>query len=544
MSETAAAAPDVLGEIESAVRQSDLARATELARRALQQGTEHPLLLHLRAHGLSDEGRYEEALRDLERARELSPNEPRIPNGIGECLVKAERYADAVDAFDAALRLWPGFPLAHYNRGFALESLGEHKLAEQSYRQAFALDSNYADPLSRLAGLAAARGNWDAVRALAQHALTLDPANAAAHFAMAKAEMAAGDFDAAEARLRSVVDDPAKDVLDRANATMLLGDALDGQNRAKDAFAAYTSGNEQFRAFFEPRLRAANTEPAPDLANRVLAHLESYTEATAPSRNPAHLDGAAGLVFLLGFPRSGTTLLGQVLGAHPDVVTLEERFPIVEADRDFLRKPGGLERLARATEGELDLYRRSYWKFVRGFGVHVRDKIIVDKLPMHTFRLPLIARLFPEAKILFALRDPRDVVLSAFRRIFMIHPFTFEFLQLDSAARLYDAMMRVRELAHPKLGLDWLDIRNEHVIGDFEEEIHKVCAFLGIPWQNSLTRFADNARRQNIATPSSVQVRGGLTSEGVGTWRRYAEQLKPVMPILNPWIEKFGYPAA
>jgi hypothetical protein len=232
------------------------------------------------------------------------------------------------------------------------------------------------------------------------------------------------------------------------------------------------------------------------------------------------------------------------LGAHSDVVTLEERFPIVDADRDFLRKPRGLEALANATEEDLEPYRRSYWKYVRSFGVHVRDKVIVDKLPMHTFRLPLIARLFPEAKILFALRDPRDVVLSAFRRTFVIHPFTYELLQLESATRLYDTVMRLRELAWSKLGLAWLDVRNEDVIGNFESEMQAVCAFLGIAWQNSLKRFSENARRQNIATPSSAQVRSGLSRAGIGYWRRYREQLAPVLPVLEPWVETFGYPAA
>src|SRR5436305_9905301 len=110
----------LLREVDTAVRRSELPRAIELARHALEQGVEHPVLLHLRGHGLSDQGRYDEALKDLERARELSPTEPRIPNGIGECLVKAERFADAIDAFNAALRLWPEFPLAHHHRAFAL----------------------------------------------------------------------------------------------------------------------------------------------------------------------------------------------------------------------------------------------------------------------------------------------------------------------------------------------------------------------------------------------------------------------------------------
>lgn len=537
-----AAADALLREVDAAVRQSEIPRAIELARQGLQKGIEHALLLQLRGHALADEGRFEESLRDLERARQLAPDEPRIPNGIGECLVKAECYGDAVPAFEAALRLWPEYPLARYNLGFALESLGEHSLAEEAYRRAASLDPAYADPLARLAGLAAERLEWEAVRSFAGRALMLDPENVIAHMAQAKAELAAEDAAGAETRIRTVLANPRIDALERASATKLLGDILDRQNRIEEAFATYTAANEQFRDFFAPRLRAKNTEPTPAFAERMMAYLRDLPEReAAPSR--AQLSEAAGLVFLAGFPRSGTTLLGQILGAHPEAVTLEERLPILDADRDFLRTAGGLECLRQAGEEELEPYRRSYWKHVRGLGVHVRDKIIIDKLPMHTLRLPLIARLFPSAKILFALRDPRDVVWSAFRRPFVMNAFTYELLGLHSAASLYDTVMRMRGLCREHLPLAWLDVKQENVTRNFDGEVQKVCGHIGLPWRSAMRRFAESARRQNIATPSSPQVRAGLNAQGIGQWRRYREHLAPVLPVLQPWVETFGYPA-
>jgi len=546
MADANSASPNVellLRDVQTALQAEQLGRAIELASSGLDQGVVHPLLLHLRAHRLSDEGRYDEALQDLEQACSLSPNEPRIPNGMGECLVKAQRFAEAVSAFDQALAIWPEFPLAHQNRGFALETLGQHKLAEEAYQRAVALDPNFADPLARLAGLAATRGQWTAVRDLAARALLLDPVHAIANFAAAKADLAKGMLDAAEQRLQLVLNDPTKDALERAGALKQLGDVRDAQGQTAEAFAYYQNANDQFRAFFEPRLKAMNNEPAPALIERVMSHVAALPAKAATPGAATTLGTAAGLVFLVGFPRSGTTLLGQILAAHPEVVTLEERFPIVNADRDFLRASGGLERLARASEAELQPYRESYWKYVHGFGVHVRDKVIVDKLPMHTFRLPLIARLFPEAKILFAIRDPRDVILSAFRRSFFIHAFTFELLDLSSAARLYDGMMRLGELCRAKLPLAWLDVRNEDVVADFELQVQTVCQFLGLRWSASLKEFAKHALTQNIATPSSVQVRSGLSAGSVGQWHRYREQLAPVLPILEPWVEKFDYSA-
>src|SRR5436305_11985269 len=142
MSEHAPAAIELeplLQEVQRAIQAEQLARAIELASSGLDGGLLHPLLLHLRAHRLSDQGRYDAALQDLEQARALAPDDPRIANGIGECLVKAERFAESVNAFDQALTISPEFPLAHQNRGFALETLGEHKLAEESYRRAASL---------------------------------------------------------------------------------------------------------------------------------------------------------------------------------------------------------------------------------------------------------------------------------------------------------------------------------------------------------------------------------------------------------------------
>lgn len=539
-------ADPLVARIEAAVRRAAIPEATALAREGLDAGIVHPLLLHLRAEWLSGEGRYAEALDDLEKAKALAPRDPWVANAVGECLVKDDRFADAVAAFDAALAIWPGYPLAHYNRGFALEILGELKMAEESYLRAGTLDVKFADPFARLAGLAARNNDWLKARNLANHALSLDSANTIAIFGLAKADLDAGDFDGAERRIAAVLQDSRKDPVEKATATSILGDIRDAQGRTADAFATYAAGNALFRDFYGPRLAAKGQEAPLALVARVTAYLESQPEATfrAVGETSGGVAGeASGLVFLLGFPRAGTTLLGQILASHSRVMTLEERFPIVDADRELLRAAGGLDRLATLRPAELAFYRQAYWRHVKALGWHIRDKIVVDKLPANTMRLPLVARLFPEAKIVFAIRDPRDVVFSCFRRIFQIHPLTFELLDLEGAARLYDGMMRLAELCRARLPLAWLDIRNEDLVRDFEGETRKLCDFLGLGWQDSLRGFGMQAKSRTIATPSSAQVTRGLSSAGIGQWRRYREQLAPVLPILQPWVEKFGYPA-
>ena len=533
----------LVAEAADAIRTDNLLRAVEIARRGLDAGVIHPLLLHLRGHWLADQDRIGEALQDLGRAKELAPNEPRIPNEIGECLLKDDRFADAVTAFEQALALWPEFPLAHYNRGFALEALGELREAEESYRRAARLDPNYADPPARIGGLAAVRGDWSLARSFADHALVLEKDNVTAILTKARADIAEGATDRAGLSLQSVIADDRKHPLERANALSLLGDVRNAEGRTAEAFSCYETANARFREAYAPRLSARGVEPTRALISRIATYVDSQDENPLHARARPPLPGANGIAFVVGFPRSGTTLLGQILASHPDTVTLEEKFPIVEADRNFLRTADGLELLAQASERELQRYRDSYWQFIRRFGLHVRDKLVVDKLPTHAMRLPVIARLFPQAKIVLAIRDPRDVVLSAFRRLFLVHAFTLELLDLKSTAQLYADMMNLTELCRARLGLKWMDVRNEDVATYFDEQTQALCTFLGLPWRESMRNFGAHARRSVIATPSSAQVIRGLTTDSVGQWRRYREQLAPVLPILQPWIERYGYPA-
>jgi hypothetical protein len=166
--------------------------------------------------------------------------------------------------------------------------------------------------------------------------------------------------------------------------------------------------------------------------------------------------------------------------------------------------------------------------------------VFIDKLPLNSIKLPLIAKLFPEAKILFAVRDPRDAVLSCFRQRFRMNPSMFEFLTLDGAARFYAQVMRLSELYRDRFALTVFEHRYEDLVSDFEGRAQAVCDFIGVDWTPEMRRFADGGARRSVATPSATQVARGLY-DGAGQWRRYADQLAPVIPILQPWIDKFGY---
>jgi Tfp pilus assembly protein PilF len=533
---------EVLNQVEAALRGGDSARAVQLADAALGQGIEHPMLLNVRAMRLDAEGQTELAVADVRRAFELKPWDYTIPNALGMYLAKLGRSAEAMAAFDEALKIAPAYAPAHYSRGWLAEQLGELDMAVKSYGRAVEADPRLAEALGGLAGIASVRSDWDRAREHAGRALAIDPGQPTAAVALAGAELAAGDPAAAEARLRALLDAQPSRLIPHARAVALgrLADALDAQGKTAEAFAAYGAEKALSRQLNAPHFGGQNPGAMLDAMIGWLETLDAWPVSEE--------EGAAGLasaqhVFLVGFPRSGTTLLEQVLASHPDVATLEEREVLAEPGQSFLTTPAGLDRLAAMGPDELAQLRGDYWRRVREQGVNAEGKVFIDKLPLNTIKLPLIARLFPKARILFALRDPRDVVLSCFRQHFDINAAMYELLSLEGAAAFYDRVMKLGTLCEQKLPLNLHRHRYEDLVEDFEGQTRAVCDFIGLEWSEAMRDFASTAKGKDIRSPSAPQVRRGLYEQGVGQWRRYAGELEPVMPTLKPWVERFGYPA-
>jgi hypothetical protein len=247
-------------------------------------------------------------------------------------------------------------------------------------------------------------------------------------------------------------------------------------------------------------------------------------------------------VFLVGFPRSGTTLLEQALAGHPAVVALEERPMLAAAYDAFLSSDGGCERLARLSAREADAWRAHYWAAVRAEGVDASGRVFLDKSPAGTVDLPLIATLFPEARVLFAVRDPRDVVLSCLRNGFQMNALTYAFTSLEETARCYGACMALAAIYRARLPLNLIEARHERIVADLAGELAGISRFIGLDFTPAMIDIARTAARRAIRTPSGPQVRAGLNTLGLGRWRAYGRALDPVLPILAPWIERFGYP--
>jgi len=530
----------LLDDVGGAMRARDAGRASTLAQEGLTSGFHHPLLFKARALWCAERGMHEAALADFRRAEELSLPDAAIQGAIGASLMKLERFEDAIDAYRAAVAIQPNNAALHCRLGWAYELGQELAEARLSHLRALELDPDNPEILGRLAFLLTRTGSWTEARSYADRALAADPGHVTAHLALATTDIEKSAFDAADLRLSALLADAQVTGNNRHLVLGLLGDLRDRQDRVADAMSAFTASKLETRKHYPVPVAPDGTTMS-QAVSLLTAHFR-HMPSLAPAQKAAALSaGPTTHFFLLGFLRSGTTLMEQVLASNPDVVTLEEREPAVDATTAFSPQARKLRALAEASERTLDEYRERYWQKVRKHGVDVQNKIFIDKGPIYTVKLPVLVRLFPRAKILFAIRDPRDVVLSCYRRRFRINPTTYEFLTLEGTARFYDAVMSLAEIYRDKLPLDIYEVRHESLVEDFDGQTRALCNFMGLPWNDAMRKFADRSRQGAIATASSAQIARGLNRDGIGQWRRYAEQLAPVLPILQPWVEKFGY---
>jgi hypothetical protein len=265
---------------------------------------------------------------------------------------------------------------------------------------------------------------------------------------------------------------------------------------------------------------------------------DTLTRAWVDSWSISPPDDRAPPAFLVGFPRSGTTLLDTILMGHPSVEVLEEEPMLVQA----LQPLGGFQTIAGASAAQLKAARDLYFETAQSLTPLGTGNLLIDKNPLAMNELPLILRLFPEAKIIFALRHPCDVVLSCFITNFKLNSGMASFLHLETAAELYDLSFSYFEHACALFNPPVHRIAYENVVVDRDRELRPLFDFLGLKWSERVLDHQSTAKnRGHIKTASYAQVVEPIYTRSSGRWRNYRKHLEPVFPILEPWVRKLGY---
>lgn len=471
------------------------------------------------------------AKQHLQRSDTAAPGQPHTLNALG---VAHRRSGELNEARKFFVRAGERGSIEGWRNLGNLESnAGNIASAAQAYERAIELNATDAASHAGLAQALELSHTVERARKHAMRAVVLDPGNEMAMLTLANLSVRDGNLAVAETHAASVARG-SRSPTNQALAWGIVGDVRDRMGDPKEAFAAFSEANRILLALNQAHLEASELPYHPDGVDRMRAFAEQQNFSTW--RTPEELAGPAP-IFLVGFPRSGTTLLEQVLSAHPALVCIEEREHLALAARDVASDP---LRLAQLNDDEISSIRAAYWERV-GAETELGDRIVVDKLPLNIIFLPLIRCVFPEAKVLFALRDPRDVVLSCFQQRFGMNAAMVQFLELNSAARYYDKVMGLGLVCRERLGLSVHEVRYENVVADLEQVARDVTQFLGLRFDSSMLAFREAALKRNINTPSARQVVQPIYKRSVARWKRYEEQLAPVLPLLNQWAQRLGY---
>ncbi|HTK83606.1 MAG TPA: sulfotransferase [Patescibacteria group bacterium] len=447
-------------------------------------------------------GRAPDAVKLLQQAIELYPSSGDLHAQLAGALSLSGDIDGAVEEYKKACRLSPKQPHIHFACAQYLLQTNNVAEAEKYFRKTFTLSPDIPDAIAHVGLCLQRQKKVDEAEKAFQQTLEIDP--------------------------------------DNVHALYGLGQIYDARDEAAKAFEYFKRSKAVQAADMMAKAMSPRAMPAVISRFRRLTasrETDSWKAVPMPEDWPR-------LVFLVGFPRSGTTLLDQILSGHPDIEVAEERNGLAYPGNFIIKtkKKTVPEALSSLTADEISDLRRMYFKAMKEMGFKLRHgSVFIDKLPLNLVYAPFIHRLFPEAKFILALRHPCDSVLSCFMQPFQLNESMMHFLDIENAAKFYDLSFSAWEEAAAALKLKYHTVRYENVVSDLKSEVDAALKFLELDWHEGMENFDQTAHGRRIKTPSASQVSQKIYTRAKGRWHKYREYMGKAPDILRPWIEKYGY---
>jgi tetratricopeptide (TPR) repeat protein len=509
-----------------------------------------------------ESGEYRQAVAAYQRALKRNPGNLEVWNNLGNAFASLGEIDPAIEAFEKAIAIRPDLAVLYVNYAKALTPLDRDAERQALMRRAVKVAPEDPDILVELGLAEAAMQNFDAAETAYRKAIRLSSGFTPAYLEFGLMLENLNRIDALESMLSEARSNGIEcgeldflrawvlrrqgqftEAMPLAEATpesvspvrraQLIAELADQLGDTEKAFGAFVKMNEEAVAAFP--VAATDQGYGEDVAEvqRLLLpdNVAKWTSLNV-DLNPAPP------TFIMGFPRSGTTLLDTMLMNVSNFHVLEE-LPVV---RQIEYALGAQDRIGKIDSLEANRLRQLYFESLQLIAPCTPDKTVIDKHPLHMARIPIIHRIFPDAKIIFVERHPCDVVLSCFMANFQLNRAMRHFSKLADAAELYDKVFDAWFKAKAALPLNTHVVRYENLVSNLEVEMRGLLDFLEIDW-NPLV--LDNqkaaAGRQHIRTASYAQVTEPIYSRASGRWHRYRSQIAPILPILKPWADQMEY---
>lgn len=468
----------------------------------------------------------------------LAPGDPQTHAHLGLALHAQRKLDEAEKAYARSLSLNPEQALVRLNFGVVLQDLKRFDEAMRMFEETLRIQPGQIDAMAHLAYLYERAFRLADAHALVQRGLAINPRHSALLFIEGKLYQREGAIQEAIAAFESALQSELPPVL-VGEAHSRLGYLYDRLGDTEKAYGHFSDGNLQ--AEQQNRLGGVTKESYLGEIDYIAGLTEGVSGSELAGQEDAVPEGAP--VFLIGFPRSGTTLLNQILDSHPNIQALEEKPAAFNVVRMFMTLTSSRARpLVDIDAAELEQLRSAYFETVDKYLQRTGDALLVDKMPLNIAYAPVIRRVFPNAKFILALRHPCDAVLSCFMHSFGANAAMANFTSLEDTVALYAKVMGRWEGFAEAYNVDFHRIRYEDLVADFAGETVRLLGFLGLDWDDAVTSHTDNARRRGVVdTPSYDQITEPLYDRAVYRWQRYAGRFSPHMARLAPFIERYGY---
>jgi tetratricopeptide (TPR) repeat protein len=487
-----------------------------------------PVRINLAA-ALIDAGRLEEAEETLRAGARDFPNDAKPLEELAALCKQQNREVDARDALEQAVLRAPDDADLHVKLGTERAAAWSMDGAEAAFRKAMELNPRHAEAHILLALQFEHTNRADEFSEVINSATSAGVDPGSVRFIEALAHRRAKRFEEGLETLQQV-----PETVEPVRRAQLAGQFHDRLDHVEDAFAAFSEMNRQQSLDpTDPVLRAAEYRSALR-ADRELVKDDWFANWSPAKAQDAFQPPA----FLVGFPRSGTTLLDTMLMGHPDVQVMEERPPLTRVEQEL----GGIRHLAELNDKDVTSLRALYFEEADKWVERRPDALLVDKFPLHLNKVPIIHRLFPDARFILALRHPCDVVLSCFITNFRLNNAMANFIDLGITAEVYDLSFGFWEQCRRIMPIDVHSVSYERMVEESEAELRPLFDYLGLDWRDEVLDHRQTAsERGMISTASYAQVTEPIYKRAAGRWTRYRAQLEPVLPTLKPWVEKLGY---
>ncbi|HIO07065.1 TPA: sulfotransferase family protein, partial [Candidatus Poribacteria bacterium] len=480
---------------------------------------------YMKAHNnlgntFSQQGRLEEAVQAYHRALEINPNDASTHNNLGNALQEQGKLELAIQAYRRSTEIDPNYLQAYNNLGNAFRQQDRSEEAIQAYHQAIGIDAGYAEAHYSLGNLLRELGRLEPAVQAYRKALSINPNDVATHYMLAKTKKH-GSYDHEICAMEALLENPSITNPQKVDLYFALGKAFEDLKMYEKAFELFSIGNKDKRETVEYDISQDE-----DFFKRLMGTfskplLDRYSGCGFDDDTP---------IFILGMPRSGTSLVEQILSSHSKVYGAGELYDLRQTILTSNPKvahhrfPDHLDQLNR---NEFAQFGINYVKRLREYSHDARH--ITDKIPANFLYIGMIKLILPNAKVIHCQRNPIDTCLSCFKNCFALgHRFSYDLQELGRYYQLYKQLMSHWNEVLP----DYIfHFQYEDLIVNQEKQTRLLLEHCGLEWEESCLSFHQTERL--VKTMSSPQVRRSLYSDSVGLWKKYETQLQPLISMLT-----------